>query len=102
MIIYNTTFGVPKELENEFLDFIRDKFIPLSIKNNILIEPRLARIFSKEDNDDLSYALEFKTHTIEALEKWNSTVGKELNFLIVTTFGQNIQGFATLLQPVDL
>ena len=102
MIIYNTTFSVPKELQNEFLDFIRDEYIPMSIKSNIMREPRLTRIFSREDNDDHSYALEFKIDTIVALEEWNKIDGEKLYLLIISRFKQNIQGFATLLQHIDL
>lgn len=102
MIIYNTTFSVPKELQHKFLDFIRNEYIPVSIQNHAMKEPRLARVFTKDDNEDASYALEFKSDTIEALEEWNQTVGRELYFLTTTRFGQNIQGFATLLQPIDL
>ena len=102
MIIYNTTFSVPTELQNKFLDFIRNEYIPVSTQNHVMKEPRLTRVFSKNDNEDASYALEFKSDTIEALEEWNKTVGRKLYFLTTTRFGQNIQGFATLLQPIDL
>ncbi|HHV86062.1 MAG TPA: DUF4286 family protein [Petrimonas sp.] len=102
MVIYNTTFSVPEELKNEFLDFIRDEYIPLSTQSNIMKEPRLTRIFSKDEDDDSSYALEFKADTIEALEEWNKIIGRKLYFLTMKKFRQNIQGFATLLQPIDL
>ena len=55
-----------------------------------------------DENGDTSYALEFKVFTIEALEQWNSTTGKELRLLISSKFGQEIQGFATLLHTVEL
>jgi len=102
MIIYNTTFSVPKKLQEAFIDFIRDEYIPLSIQNNLLVEPRLTRVFPMDENGDTSYALEFKVFTIEALEQWNSTTGKELRLLISSKFGQEIQGFATLLHTVEL
>ncbi len=102
MVIYNTTFSVPKELQSEFLDFIRDEYIPLSTKNNIIKEPRLTRVFSKDDDEGYSYALEFKAETIEALEEWNKMYGRRLYFLIMSKFRQHIQGFATILQPIDL
>ncbi|MDO5522621.1 MAG: DUF4286 family protein [Bacteroidia bacterium] len=102
MVIYNTTFNVPKELQNEFLDFIRNEYIPLATKNGTIQEPRLTRVFSRDEDEDYSYALEFKADTIEALEKWNREYGRKLFFLITTTFRQHIQGFATLLHPIDL
>ncbi|MGI6047254.1 MAG: DUF4286 family protein [Petrimonas sp.] len=102
MIIYNTTFSIPKELQNEFLDFIRDEYIPLSTKNNLIKEPRLTRVFSKDDDEDYSFALEFKADTIEQLEEWNKMYGRKLYFLVMRKFKQHILGFTTLLQPIEL
>lgn len=102
MIIYNTTFSVPKELQNEFLDFVCNHLIPEAIGNGAIKEPRLSRVFSKEDHGSYSYALEFKTDTIEELEAWNETDGKKFHSMISTKFGQNVPGFATLMQTIDL
>lgn len=65
MIIYNTTFSVPKKLQNKFLDFIRYEYTPVSAQNHVMKEPRLTHVFSKDD-ENASYALEFKSDTIEA------------------------------------
>lgn len=102
MIIFNTTFSVPEELQNEFLDFIREEYIPLAAKNQKIKEPRLARVFSRNNDSDLSFALEFKADSVEDLEAWNKTEGDKLHSLITTKFRQNIVGFATILQSIDL
>lgn len=101
MIIYNTTFSVPKDLQNEFLDFIRDEYIPQALKTNLLKEPRLARVFGRDEDNGLSYALEFKTDSVEDLERWNQAVGQKLYAQLTAKFKQNILGFATLLQLIE-
>lgn len=101
MVIYNTTFSVPEELKNEFLDFIRNHYIPQAMESDVMKEPRLARIIGDEGNNGLSYALEFKTDSTEALEEWYKNEGKRLYFLILNKFQQNILGFATLMQLID-
>ena len=102
MIIYNTTFNVPENLQTEFLDFMRNEYIPQVIQSDILKEPRLSRIFGREDDDGYSFALEFKADNIQDLEEWNKKEGKKLYFKVLTKFRQNILGFATLMQPINL
>ena len=100
MIIYNTTFSIPKELQNEFLDFIRDEYIPLSTKNNLIKEPRLTRVFSKDDDEDYSLLLNLKPIQLNSW-KWNKMYGRKLYFCN-EKIQTNILGFTTLLQPIEL
>lgn len=102
MIIYNTTFSVPSELHDEFLIFIREEYVPEAMKSGIVQEPRLSRIYSNNEEEGMSYALEFLAASIDNLEKWNLETGKKLYFLLMKRFRQNILGFATVLKPVDL
>ncbi len=102
MIIYNTTFQVPEGLQNEFLTFLRDEYIPLATKGDIMKEARLTRIFGQDEDEGYSFALEFKADNLESLEKWNNSTGKKLYLLVLHKFKQSILGFATLLQPIDL
>lgn len=102
MIIYNTTFTVPGALHDEFINFIRDEYIPEALKNDIIGKPRLSRVYSNNEEEDYSYALEFQAASIEELEKWNLITGKKLYFLLMKRFRQNVLGFATVLKPVIL
>lgn len=102
MIIFNSTFIVPDNLKNDFLDFIRTQYIPQAVKNNVMTEPRLSRVFGKEEDEGCSYALEFKTDSVESLEQWNKEVGIDLFLEVMSRFEQNVLGFATVMQNIDL
>lgn len=102
MIIYNTTFSVPKELQIEFIKYMREEYVPQALTTGIIKEPRLSRVFSNEEADGYSYALEFKAENIDLLEEWNLKVGKNLYFSLMKKFKQNIPGFTSVLQPVNL
>ncbi len=103
MIIYNTTFYVPKELKDKFIDFIQREYLPEALKNNFVNNPRLARVYSEnEEEENYSYALELQTNSLDALEKWNYESGNVLQNLTMERFQQQILGFATVLLPVNL
>ena len=78
MIICNTTFSVPKHLQIEFIKYMREEYVPQSVDNSIITEPRLARVYSENEEGGYSYALEFKVESLDLLEEWNVTVGKNL------------------------
>ncbi len=102
MIIYNTTFTIPKELQIEFIKYIRSEYVPNALKDNFISEPRFSRVYSKNDDESFSYALEFMSDNIEKLEEWNNKIGKRLYISLISKFKQNILGFTTVLQPVKL
>lgn len=102
MIICNTTFSVPKHLQIEFIKYMREEYVPQSLDNSIITEPRLARVYSENEEGGYSYALEFKVESLDLLEEWNVTVGKNLYIKLMKHFKQNIPGFTTVLQPINL
>lgn len=102
MIIYNTTFSVPKELKNDFLNFIREEYVPEALKSKHIKDPRLSRVYSSSEESSFSYALEFKAETVDDLEKWNFITGKRLYFRLMKKFKQNVLGFSTVLKPLSI
>lgn len=102
MIIINTTFHLDKSLQEEFLEYMQQKFIPLSTKSGILSSARLARVFGREDDEGLSYAIEFQAADIEQLEKWNKEESKEVYNTLMETFKERLVGFSTVMQIIEL
>ena len=103
MIIYNTTFYVPKSLKDKFIDFVKYEYLQEALKDNLVNSPRLARIYSEdEEEESYSYALELHAQSLDDLEKWNYNRGNILQKLILERFQQQILGFATVLLPETL
>lgn len=102
MIIYNTTFHVEKVIKEHFLLFLRDEYIPFVTKDRTLKSPRLTRVFSQNEYDGYSYALEFKVDDVDALETWQKLYAKEIQTMLYNKFNQQVLSFATLLQHIEL
>lgn len=102
MIIYNITFHVEKDLQQDFLDFLHLQYIPFATQSKEMTAPRLARVFGHTEEEGYSYALELKAKDISILEKWHQTHGKELQTMLQQRFEQRVLCFATLLQHIDL
>lgn len=48
MFIYNTTFHIDRECYSDFVAWLRNVYIPVTVQHGALSEPRLARIIVDE------------------------------------------------------
>lgn len=101
MLIFNTTFHIETEIQSGFIQFIKETFIPASVKSGLLTEPRLARIFGENKDEGLSYALEFTTKDIDTLEKWNKEESAVVYAPLLDTFKDKIVGFSTVMEVME-
>ncbi len=101
MIVFNTTFHIDKTLQKEFVEYMLQKFIPMSTKSGILTSARLARVFGSNEDEDLSYAMEFKVSDIERLERWRREESKEVYDPLIKKFKDKLIGFSTVMQTID-
>ena len=101
MIVFNTTFHIEEGIHEEFIEYMLQVFIPMSTKSGLLTSPRLARIFGKEDDEGLSFAMEFEVADIIAMEKWNAEESNIVYAPLMERFKEKIIGFSTLMQTID-
>ncbi|CEA15682.1 MAG TPA: DUF4286 family protein [Fermentimonas caenicola] len=101
MIVFNTTFHIDETLQDEFIEYILQEFIPMSTKSGILTSARFARIYGSNKDEGLSFAMEFQVETIELLEKWNKEESNYVYNLLMDKFKEKLVGFSTVLQTID-
>ena len=96
MIIFNTTFHIDETLQDEFIEYILQEFIPMSTKSGILTS-RFARIYGSNKDEGLSFAMEFQVETIELLEKWNREESNYVYNLLMDKFKEKLGLFYCIL-----
>jgi hypothetical protein len=100
MIIFNTTYHVDEVVHNEYLEYIREIFIPQAVESGFLFEPRLARIVPQHNEPGMSYSLQFRVKNNDTLDLWFQLSGNKLNRELVVRFGNKVAGFVTLLEEI--
>ena len=101
MIVFNTTFHVDEAIQDDFIEYMVHVFIPMSTRSGLLSSPRLARIFGKEEDEGLSFAMEFEVADIVMMEKWNAEESKYVFNPLMVMFKEKVIGFSTLMQTID-
>lgn len=101
MIVYNTTYHVEKEVQDECLEFLKQQYIPQAMSSGFLLKPCLRRVMFTEPEDGISFAIQFHVKNVDTLNYWLESEGKAIQQVLVNRFGQKIAGFSTLLEELD-
>ena len=101
MIIYNTTYHVDCDVSGEFLDWMREHYVPQAVKSGMVEEPRLMRLMGHNEGG-ACFALQLKAPSLSTLQRWNQEVGKHLHEQLTKHFGNKVAGFTTFMENIDL
>lgn len=102
MIIFNTTYFVADEVQQQFLQWIRCVYVPQATADRMLLVPQLTHIVGSEHDGGSSFALQFRAMSVEMLEAWKDSVGKDLAESLSSYFGGSVVGFATVMEKLDV
>lgn len=97
MFILNITFLISQPMIDSWLVWARQDFIPYMLASGLLSDAQLARIVGQEE-DGLSYALQFKALNRRVLEQWNELHAAEMQQKCSSRFGESALFFSTVLE----
>jgi hypothetical protein len=100
MYIYNITFNVEKEIEQEWLEYIKNIFIPEMLKSGLLHSALTSKIMVDETQGN-SYSIQFTTENQSDLKKF---IEKELYPVLNKLhlkFSPKMVYFSTELDVID-
>lgn len=101
MIVYNTTYHVDCDISGDFLDWLRDHYLPCALESGQVSNPRLMRLMGHNEGG-ACLALQLEASTLGELQRWNQTVGKPLHEEMTSRFGAKVAGFSTFMENIDL
>ena len=99
MIISNTTYHVDCAVSGEFLDWIRETYLPLACEDSRVRHPRLMRLMGHNEGG-VCYAVQLEADSLGDLQRWNQAVGKRLHQLLTDRFGDKVAGFTTFMEVI--
>ncbi|MBC8600392.1 DUF4286 family protein [Parabacteroides acidifaciens] len=101
MIVYNTTFHIEKDIQEEGLDYLKKQYMPKAIASGFLQHPCLRRVMHTEAEEGVSFSVQFHVKNVDTLNFWLQNEGGRLHKELVARFGHKIAGFSTLLEEID-
>ncbi len=100
MYIYNITFHVSKDIEKQWLDYIKKTFIPKMLESGLLESSLTSKVVT-DDPQGNSYSIQFKTKSKEVLDKFIKNELEPILEKINAKFSPKMVYFATELDVID-
>jgi hypothetical protein len=97
MFILNITFLISRSQVDPWLVWTKNDLIPYMLASGLLSDPQLARVVGQEE-DGLSYALQFRAHNRRVLEQWSELHANGMQQLCSERFGNSALFFSTVLE----
>lgn len=101
MIIYNTTYHVDLDVEENFIIWIKEVYIPSVLEHDVLHNPRFHKILSHTQPGQTNYALQWEVESPGALHKWHMEHAGFPATELTKIFEEKVLSFDTLMRVVE-
>jgi len=103
MVIFHTTFHLSGESFLKGLDYLKSTYIPGAVCSGKLHSPRIMRVLNEDsDVNGISLSVQFSVADMDVFGEWHRKEGIELQKSLTEKFNDEIVGFSTLLEEIEL
>ncbi|NCO63521.1 MAG: DUF4286 family protein [Flavobacteriales bacterium] len=100
MIIYNVTSNIDETIHVEWLTWIKEH-IPQVLATGHFTEAKLTRVLVKEDLGGMTYSIQYRAKSREALDAYYKNNAEILRQEAIKHFGDQVLSFRTELEIID-
>jgi Domain of unknown function (DUF4286) len=100
MLLYNVTVGVDKEIEKEWLLWMKGTHIPNVMKTGMFLDNRIYRVLTHEETESVSYAIQYFAQSLDFVQTYLDKFAPELRGESQKKFGMKAVAYRTLLEEV--
>ncbi len=100
MILYNVTIGIDKEIEPEWVMWMKMEHIPEVLQTGIFLSHKFYKVLSHEDEQTVSYCIQYFTAGIEQFNVYLNEYAPALIEKHRARFKDKHVAFRTLLEEV--
>jgi hypothetical protein len=101
MILYNVTCLVNPEIEEEWMQWMKDEHLPEVMNTGKFVEYKMYKIDSTPGDSGISYSIQYTLESRVHYETYASDFGPGLKAKTMEKFGDHVQAFRTLMERVD-
>jgi hypothetical protein len=98
--LYNITVGVDKDIELEWLQWMKDYYLPKAMNSGAFMEHKIYKVLTHEDEGSVSYSIQYFSDAIEKIVFFLNNDGKILVEELRLRYKDRHVVFNTLLQEL--
>lgn len=100
MIVYNVTVNILAEKEAEFVQWMKQTYIPSVMGTGFFYEHRFLKLL-QEQEDGINFAAQFHTESMDKMLHFDRVYAKDIADLLHVTFQNDYISFRSLLETID-
>lgn len=100
MLLYNVTVGVDKDIEEEWLQYMREKHIKDVLNTGLFVESKMYKVLHDQDDGSVSYSIQYFARSIEDVQQYLEVFAPVLIEQHRKKFEHKHIAFRTLLEEV--
>ena len=101
MIIYNVTSNIDESIHTDWLTWMKQEHIPQVLATGKFEKATLVRVLVEEEMGGVTYSVQYKTNSREALESYYKEHAPKLRAEGLKRFADKVLSFRTELQIID-
>lgn len=101
MIILNTTFVIHAPLECEFLQWVRQVYLPSAYAAGVFGSPTVARVLTRIEPDTESIAVQLTAADQKEAARWHDETASLLRDDLHARWGDRMMFFTTFMEVLE-
>lgn len=99
-VVYNVTFGVDKDIEREWLSWMKDVHIPDVMRTGKFSSNKIYKVMGQEDMETTSFAIQYFADGPKEVNDYLNDHAPALRAEVHQKFGDKQMAYRTLLEEV--
>lgn len=101
MILYNVTVNIDDDVEQEWIEWMKQTHIPEVMDTGFFIDHRMLKMLSEgQDDTGSTYAIQYVADSLGQLETYLNTVAPKIQKKSIIKYGTKMAAFRTVLEEV--
>jgi hypothetical protein len=102
MILYNITYNIDKGIDEEWLEWLKEYYLPEIMISGYFVSYKVYRLLKSEDDGSINYAVQLLAESIDRLNEFLITRAPVLSKQLQDKFRHRHAAFMTVLQDTGL
>jgi len=100
MVLYNVTVGVDKDIEQEWLQWMKEVHIPREMATGIFLEYKIFKVLGQEEESTVSYSVQYFSDSLDKVVTFLKEHAPVLAEEHMARYKDKHVAFRTLLEEV--
>lgn len=100
MTLLNTTFHVHTSVNDLFIRWVKEIYVPKAMENEQISNPVFTRIMTQVDPEATSYAVQLQVSSHSEAEAWHDSIAAQLKDALAREVGERVLHFTTYMEII--